>query len=150
MAALAVIGLVVGGLAHLAARPPETPTTPETAAEAATWAGFPQTAGLRERYVYREEDRLGARSLVLEGSPDAVDRFLAAGGFAGEWLSCSEAHIQHVGVTKLSDCRSARDEWRRSDGARIIREVTRGQPADGGNLVDVKAFVAQPTTGTTR
>jgi hypothetical protein len=47
-------------------------------------------------------------------------------------------------------CISARDEWRRSDGARIIREVTWGQPADGGNLVDVNAFVVQPTTGTTR
>ena len=86
---------------------------------------------------------------LWEGPPDAVDRFLAAGNFSGPLGSCSESFIDGMGLTKLSDCRSGRDEWRRPGGDTIVRHLTRGVLDDGTYIVYLDSFAVPPATGTT-
>jgi hypothetical protein len=144
------ISLGFAGLVYLADRPPETPNTPETVAEATSWSGFPDTSGLTARDVYRETDRNETRSVLFEGPPEAVDRLLAAGDFTAERSSCTDWWLPELGETKLADCGTAWDEWLPPGRDPIKRDVVVGRLADGTYIVYLRAFEIQPKTGTTK
>jgi hypothetical protein len=128
---------------------PDTPATEQNASAAASWAGFPDLTGLKVRHLYHEEVRQEAWLALWEGSPEAVEQVLSAGGFAAQLRPCSEPYIDGIGTTKLIDCRSGRDEWQRPGGDVVVRAVTRGALADGTYVLYLDSRAYRPTPGTT-
>ena len=116
---------------------PDRQLRPDLAAAGAAWGGFPDTTGL-DLVALEHGGLRGERwQLVWTATPGAAERFLAAGSFAkGFTPDCK-------GATPLPDkklfvtCETASEDWRRPDGNRISRSVTRGQGADGATLLQL-------------
>jgi hypothetical protein len=77
--------------------------------------------------------------VMWRGSPEAVDRFVAAGGFTVGFTECLGPSLQTLSVPDLSGCRRGGDRWRQPTGRIVSRYVTRGALPDGTYIVHLAA-----------
>jgi hypothetical protein len=132
-----LISVAIDGLVATSYRP-DTAPRPDMAAAGAAWGGFPDTRGLELLTLEHDYLRDEGWRLVWRATPEAADRFVAAGGLAAEIGPCPSSVSPTDIFRRLDDCESAYQEWRRPDGNRISRRVSRGHAADGSLLIELE------------
>jgi hypothetical protein len=141
--AMTVVGMVVTArwvMSEVSAGSPRPAATAVNADRGAEWAGFPITSGLEVLELDHSRDGYELWKILWTGEPQAMDEFLAAGGFTKKLTECYEASLPESGATRLAVCRRARDRWRRPDGAEIDRIISRGSLPDGTEVMLLAAL----------
>lgn len=117
--------------------------TAETNVDRLRWAGFGDVSELQLVAIDEETGIDSLVSFALRGSPDQIDRVLAAADFSGKeelGMQVFQTPLDGVDLDSLTDVRSGRDRWVNASGQTVSRVYVRGGTADGDELIHVWAF----------
>lgn len=113
---------------------------PVPPAESMAFAGFSDTTGLEILDVFEETGIDTLVMFALQGTPEDIDRVLAAAEFSGKALAVSPPRpLAGFDLTTLTDSWFGVDEWENSSGRIINRSVFRGTTPEGKDLIHVWA-----------
>jgi len=134
LAAVLLIALVSGACTV-------TRGEPVPPAESMAFAGFSDTTGVEVLDVFEESGIDTLVKFALQGTPEDIDRVLAAAEFTSPktFAYSTPRPLAGFDLTTLTDSWFGGDEWENSSGRIIDRSVFRGTTPEGKDLIHVWA-----------